>query len=60
MSAAFNVLEAFSALKETCHEGRECGTSSSSDCAFNQVPVSKQKPQQSKLSNDYASSSVKT
>lgn len=42
------------------HEGRECGTSSSSDCAFNRVPVSKQKPQQSKLSNDCASSSLKT
>lgn len=53
MSAAFNVLKAFSALKETSTRGGSAGPRRLLT-GFNQVPVSKQKqkPQQCKLSND--------
>ena len=54
MSAAFNVLKAFSALKETStRRGGRAGPRHLLT-AFNQVPLSKQKqkPQQCKLSND--------
>ena len=54
MSAEFNVLKAFSALKETStRRGGRAGPRHLLT-AFNQVPLSKQKqkPQQCKLSND--------